>query len=101
MRQLLVELNQITNIDIAIVLLEKRILAQLISSAAISHLLCESYSANRNLPVDERIVQSEVKNEGLELRLDLEICVLVLRKRGIVNVGRVNRLAIHLERIQG
>jgi hypothetical protein len=97
MRQLFVELNQVANVDIAIVLLEKRILAQLISSAAISHLPCESFRANRNLPVDERIVQSEVKNEGLELRLDLEICVLCLGEVWVVEMSGKHRLAIHCE----
>lgn len=58
---LFVELDQVANVYVAVVFLEQRILAQLVS-------------------VDEAIIESEVKNEGLELCADLAVCVLVLAK---------------------
>jgi hypothetical protein len=75
-RQLLVELDEIANVDIAVVLLQQGILAQLV-------------------PVDENVVEPEVENEGLELALQLQVRVLALFKCRRENMRRVDRLPVH------
>lgn len=47
------------------------------------------------LPVDEDIVQSEIKNEALQLRLDLEIRVVGLGISWAVDMSGKHRLAVH------
>jgi hypothetical protein len=75
---LFVELDQVANIDVTVVLLEERILAQLVA-------------------VDEAIVEPEVKDEGLELGADLAVGVVVAAKRRGVQPARKNRLLVHVE----
>lgn len=60
-RQLFVVFDQVAKIDITVVLLEERVLAQLVSSAGISYLSCETFSVSKSsLPINEGIVQSKV-----------------------------------------
>lgn len=48
-------------------------------------------------PVDEVVVESEVKNEGLELGLQLQAGVAIFAETRVKDLGRVDRLAIHCD----
>jgi hypothetical protein len=49
------------------------------------------------VPVDELVVYPKLLDEGLELRLELESSIVALAEVGVVDVGRVDRLAIHCD----
>lgn len=94
MRQLLVVLDQVANVDITIVFLQQCILAQLISIRPILAWTASDHGRH-NGPVNEGIVKSEFQEESLELLLHLNICFPGLLVG--VDVERGHSSAIHFE----
>lgn len=77
MRQLLVVFDQVANVDVAVVFLKERILAQLVSAWESANGMDQrEHSHCLRIPVHEDVVEPELKDEGLELLLDLEVGVL-------------------------
>lgn len=77
MRQLLVVFDQVANVDVAVVFLKERILAQLVSAWESANGMGQrEHSHCLRIPVHEDVVEPELKDEGLELLLDLEVGVL-------------------------
>jgi len=75
---LFVELDQVANVNIAVVFFEERILAQLVS-------------------VDEYVVESEVENEGLEQISHSEFRIpSIFAERILVQAAGEDGLAVHL-----
>lgn len=95
MRQLLVVFDQVANVNIAVEFLKERVLAQLVSIRESANGMDEEMFLRLRLPVDEDIVESELKDEGLELLLNLEVGVLSFLLRE--DVKGVYRPAIHYE----
>lgn len=77
MRQLLAVVDQVVNVDIAVVLLQKGVFLQLVSVEERSTIarLSECWRC-RNQPVGVVVVMSELQNEVLQLSLNL--CTVVL-----------------------
>lgn len=76
-RQLLVVFDQVANVDVAVVFLKERILAQLVSAWESANGRGQrEHSDDLRIPVHEDIVEPKLKDEGLELFLDLEVGVL-------------------------
>ena len=72
MCEFLVEVDQIIYVDIAVVLLEQCIFFQLVTVGSISTAPGPNPdSRGENVPVYKVVIKSEVKDEGLELRLEL------------------------------
>lgn len=77
MRQLFAVVDQVVNVDIAVVLLQKGVFLQLVSveeRSAIARL--SECRRRRNQPVGVVVVMSELQNEVLQLSLNL--CAVVL-----------------------
>lgn len=73
--QLFVERDQMANIDIAKVLLEKNVLADLVSG---TKLVAADQPREVGRPVNEGILETELQNELLQLRLNLAASILVV-----------------------
>jgi hypothetical protein len=75
MSQLFVERDKMANINVAIVLLEENVFADLISGKTLA-IVNKLHGEDR--PVNEGIVQTELQNELLQLRLNLAASILVV-----------------------
>ena len=94
--QILVVLDQVTDVDVAIELLQQSVLLKLISVRGLD--ACASGLPPRMVcaPVDEFVIEPEREDELLQLLLDLEIGVFAAIETRIEHVRRVYRLAIHV-----
>jgi hypothetical protein len=94
--ELFIERDEMSNIDVAIVLFEENILADLVS-AELSVAVAVSSRLDRDLPVDEGVVESKLEKKLFQLGLDLATSIF----SGVViwrqHAQRVYRLTIHLE----
>jgi hypothetical protein len=73
--QFFVEGDEMANIDITKVLLEENVLADLISGRG---LIAANKSRKENRPVNEGIVETELQNKLLQLRLNLAASILAV-----------------------
>jgi hypothetical protein len=73
--QLFVERDKVANINVAIVLLEENVFADLISEKTLTIV---NKLHGEDQPVNEGIVQTELQNELLQLRLNLPTSIFVV-----------------------
>jgi hypothetical protein len=73
--QLFVERDKVANVNVAIVLLEENVFADLISDKTLA---IASKLHGEDRPVNEGIVQTELQNELLQLRLNLPTSIFVV-----------------------
>lgn len=87
--QLLVVGDQVVNVDVAVILLQKRILFQLVSVSRLMWVLRGSREI-RNAPVNVVVVQSEAEDELFKLLLQLNARVGGVVECGIICARRVH-----------
>jgi hypothetical protein len=90
LREFVVVNNQVGDVDVAVILLNKHILAYLISSSMsaidISRIMLAS------LPVDEDVVESELHDEVNQRLLDARGCSRILRSIGCLAAEEADRV---------
>jgi hypothetical protein len=91
--ELFIEGDEMGDINIAVVLLEKNILPNLIS---VGQLACHSRKTQKpKIPIDESIAKLELQDEVLQLRLNLTTGIFIFSIVWRQHAQRVHRLAIH------
>jgi hypothetical protein len=99
MRELFIVLDQVANVDVAVVFLDEGILLELISAMGTCQhgRHTETLYVLIHLPVDKVVVETELEHKVFEVSLGLDARVIAVLVVVVVDMGRVDRLLIHLD----